>query len=84
MDVREFAIPTRKSLMPRDLIGGISLLALGLLLFITIVFVYNIRQYWFLAITAVMYMVLRLLTKSDEYLVEIVLTSLLQPDYLHA
>jgi type IV secretory pathway VirB3-like protein len=45
--------------------------------------VFGVRQYWFAAAAVLLYLVVRALTKSDEYLVEIILDSLMLPDDLY-
>ncbi len=55
----------------------------ALIVALTVYMVLGVRQYWFAAVTVVLYLVLRALTKSDEYLVEILLDSLLLPDDLY-
>jgi len=52
------------------------------LAFVTIFMVFSFQQYVFLVITAVSWFILRQITKNDEWLLDIVLSSLLQPDDL--
>jgi type IV secretory pathway VirB3-like protein len=78
----DFAIPVRRSVIHRDLMLGIPFIPFVLLAFITIFMVFSFQQYVFLVITAVSWFILRQITKSDEWLLDIVLSSLLQPDEL--
>jgi type IV secretory pathway VirB3-like protein len=78
----DFAIPVRRSVIHRDLMLGIPFIPFVLLAFITIFMVLSFQQYIFLVITAASWFVLRQITKSDEWLLDVVLSSLLQPDDL--
>jgi len=78
----DFAIPVRRSVIHRDLMLGIPFIPFILLAFITIFMVFSFQQYVFLVITVASWFVLRQITKSDEWLLDIVLSSLLQPDEL--
>ena len=78
----DFAIPVRRSVIHRDLMLGIPFVPFVLLAFITLFMVFSFQQYAFLVLTAVSWFVLRQITKSDEWLLDIVLSSLLQPDEL--
>lgn len=82
MDIRDFSIPVHRSIMKRDLYFGIPLIPLVLLGFITILMVFNFGQIAFCGVSAVLWIVLKVLTDKDEYLLDIILSSLLQPDYL--
>ena len=78
----DFAIPVRRSVIHRDLMLGIPFIPFVLLAFITIFMVFSFQQYVFLVITIASWFVLRQITKSDEWLLDVVLSSLLQPDEL--
>jgi len=78
----DFAIPVRRSVIHRDLMLGIPFIPFILLAFVTIFMVFSFQQYVFLIITIASWFILRQITKSDEWLLDIVLSSLLQPDEL--
>jgi type IV secretory pathway VirB3-like protein len=78
----DFAIPVRRSVIHRDLMLGIPFIPFILLAFVTIFMVFSFQQYAFLVITVALWFILRQITKSDEWLLDIVLSSLLQPDEL--
>jgi type IV secretory pathway VirB3-like protein len=61
---------------------GIPFMPFILLAFVTIFMVFSFQQYAFLVITALSWFILRQITKNDEWLLDIVLSSLLQPDDL--
>ena len=78
----DFAIPVRRSVIHRDLMIGIPFVPFVLLAFITIFMVFSFQQYVFLVITVASWFILRQITKNDEWLLDVVLSSLLQPDDL--
>lgn len=78
MSVRDFATPVYHSIQSRDLFGGIPYTAMMVLYMCGIIFVYMCRLYYFLIVIAAMYVTARVLTKKDEWLIDIVLSSLLQ------
>ena len=78
----DFAIPVRRSVIHRELMLGIPFIPFVLLAFITLFLVFSFQQYAFLVITAASWFMLRQITKTDEWLLDIVLSSLLQPDDL--
>lgn len=58
-------------------------MTLAIIIALTVYMVFGVRQYWFVAVAVVLYLVVRALTKSDEYLVEIILDALMLPDDLY-
>lgn len=85
--VIDFSCPLHRSLIKRDLILGVSRSSLILV----IVFLYfgvfeigksTIVRLIFLFAGILLFYIIRKLTKTDEYLVEIVIHSLLSPDRL--
>jgi type IV secretory pathway VirB3-like protein len=80
--IHDFAIPVRRSIIHRDLWLGIPFIPLMVLGFATIMMVFTFGQIAFLVITVISWFVLKQITKHDEWLLDIVITSLLQPDEL--
>lgn len=81
-DVSDYSAHVYRCLQKRDLIAGVSRVTLLLLFLLTAVVVFAMYQYWFVIVSAILYFALKALTKKDEFLVEIVLDSLLAPDVL--
>ena len=81
--VSDYSWKVHRSLLRRDLVAGVSRLTFAIIAVLTVYMVFGVRQYWFIAVSVLIYLVARALTKSDEYLVEIILDSLLQPDDLY-
>lgn len=82
-DLVDYASPVRSSIMSRDLILGVSSITFFILAGVSWVIMYNLQEPVFLVITVVLYIVARILMKRDEYMVEILIESLLLPDKLH-
>jgi len=80
--IQDYAIPVRRSVIHRDLWIGIPFVPLLALGFITILMVFTFSQFAFLVITVISWFILKQITKNDEWLLDIVMTSLLQPDEL--
>ena len=80
--IHDYAIPVRRSIIHRDLWLGIPFIPLLALGFVTILMVFTFGQFAFLVITVISWFVLKQITKHDEWLLDIVMASLLQPDEL--
>jgi type IV secretory pathway VirB3-like protein len=80
--IQDYAIPVHRSIIHRDLWIGVPLMPLILLGFVTILIIFNFNQPAFLVIAVIIWYVLKIITKNDEWLLDIVLSSLLQPDEL--
>jgi type IV secretory pathway VirB3-like protein len=80
--IYDYAIPVRRSIIHRDLWLGIPFIPLMVLGFATILMVFTFGQIAFLVVTVISWFVLKQITKQDEWLLDIVLASLLQPDEL--
>jgi len=78
--VHEFSIPVHRSIIKRDLHLGIPFLPLLFLGFISIVIILGFEQYAFSVVTVISWFILRKITKEDEWLLDIVISSLLLPD----
>lgn len=81
--ISDYSWKVHRSLLRRDLVAGVSRITFAIIISLTVYMVFGVRQYWFVAISIVIYLVVRALTKSDEYLVEIILDALLLPDDLY-
>jgi type IV secretory pathway VirB3-like protein len=80
--IQDYAIPVRRSVIHRDLWLGIPFIPLLTLGFITILMVFTFGQFAFLVITVIAWFVLKQITKQDEWLLDIIVMALLQPDEL--
>jgi type IV secretory pathway VirB3-like protein len=82
MTAREYALPVHRSLLERELIVGVPPFGILLLLLLSIFFVYILKQYFMILPIAIMYIVMRILTKKDPYMIDIVIEHINQKDIL--
>jgi type IV secretory pathway VirB3-like protein len=66
--------------MSRDLMAGIPQIALFLLALLAVIFCYGFGMYFMLIPIAVLYIVLRVLTNKDPYMIDMVLENMGQKD----
>lgn len=81
MEAREYSLPVRRSLLQRDLKFGIPVNGLLILVVSGTLFIYILELYWFGFILAAIYIVMRMLTKKDPYMIDILITHLNQKDF---
>lgn len=79
---QDYAIPFHRAIISRELIAGISRTALFILFILTVIIVLGLHQWWFIAVTILLFLVFRKCTKYDEYLIEIIMHAVLLPDEL--
>lgn len=81
--IYDHSVRVHRSLMKRDLIAGVSRVALALIIGITYLGVVEFRWLWWLPVGPILYFIVKSLTAKDEYLVEIILNLLMTPDTLY-
>ena len=77
--VSDYAIPVHRSLMQVDMLFGIGTKAAIVLLIVTVVMI-QITGAWFLLVSVGLFLLMRILAKSDPYLLDILFDSVLQQD----
>lgn len=80
--ITDFKIPVHRSLLQPDMLMGIGTNAATMLLVLTILCM-QIVGLWFIFISVGIYFVLRILCKSDPYLLEQLLDNILEQDMYH-
>jgi type IV secretory pathway VirB3-like protein len=68
--------------MQRELILGIPALGMLSLLLVAVFTMYILQQYYFGVFIAILYVVMRILTKKDPYLIDILIEHVNQKDFL--
>jgi type IV secretory pathway VirB3-like protein len=68
--------------MQRELILGIPALGMLSLLLVAVFTMYILQQYYFGIFIAILYVVMRILTKKDPYLIDILIEHVNQKDFL--
>jgi len=80
VDMRGYSIKVHRSLLPRDLMGGVPTIGLMLILVLSVVFLYVLRMFFMIAPIVVLFLIMRHLTSKDPWLIEIVLDNIGQKD----
>jgi len=80
IDMGEYKKPVHRSLLQREMIGGVPQAGLFLVFMLALVFVYGLRLYLAAVPIALFYFVMRRLTKQDQWFVDIVLSNIMQKD----
>lgn len=83
MEETDYSMPVYKSLMKRKLTLGIPLVPLLIIALTTVVTFIALESLIMVPIAIIAILILRAITKKDEYAIEIFLSSLLQPDELY-
>jgi len=81
-ELSEYAIPVHRSIIRRDLWLGIPFVPLILLFLLTAITVFVFYQWYFIIFSVISWFIMNKLTKNDEWLLDIFISSLLQPDDL--
>lgn len=82
MSVRDYEEPVRRSLMQRELMLGVPPVGMFILILLGVFTMYILQQYYFGFSIAILYFVMRFLTKKDPYLIDILVEHVNQKDYL--
>lgn len=80
VDMSEYKKHVHRSLLPREMIAGVPQAGLGIIFFLGLVFIYGFKWYFMIIPIAILYFVMRHLTKEDQWYVDIVLTNIMQKD----
>lgn len=79
-EIANYAVKVHRSMIRRDLVFGVPRMALFSVFVISMFFIMQFRLYWFIGITIIAIILMRNLTKRDEYFLEFLFHSVLQPD----
>jgi len=82
IDMNDFKKPVHRSLLQRELIGGVPQAGLFILFMLGLIFVYGLELYFALVPIVLLYFVMRHLTKQDQWFIDIVLDNIMQKDKL--
>ena len=82
IDMRNYKQPVHRSLLQRELIGGIPQIGLLVLVFLGLIFIYGLELYFTIVPIALLYFVMRHFTKKDQWLIDIVWDNIMQKDML--
>ena len=79
---QEYAKPVHRSLLERELILGIPQMGVLILLFFSFLFLYLLRMYYMVFPLAILYITMRILTKKDPYMIDILIEHINQKEFL--
>jgi len=82
IDMSQCKKPVHRSLLQREMIGGIPQLGLLLLFMLSVIFIYGFRFYLAIIPIVLLYFVMRFMTKKDQWLIDILLNNITQKDIL--
>jgi type IV secretory pathway VirB3-like protein len=82
VDTRQFSKLVHRSLLQREMIGGIPQLGLLLLFILGLVFVYGLQMYLAIVPIVLLYFVMRHFTKKDQWFIDILLDNINQKEKL--
>jgi type IV secretory pathway VirB3-like protein len=82
VSAKEYSLPVHRSLLQRELILGIPQMGLLILLALCFFFLYTLRMYFMAIPVAILYIVMRVLTKKDPFMIDIVIEHVNQKDVL--
>ncbi|GMO15349.1 MAG: hypothetical protein Pg6A_01450 [Termitinemataceae bacterium] len=80
INMSQYSRSVRRSLLPRDMLGGIPTAGLLLLLILAVVFMYVFGWIWFIVPIVLLYFVMRFLTARDEWMIDMVIENIGQKD----
>jgi len=82
VDMSQYKKPVHRSLLQREMVGGIPQLGLLLLFMLGLIFIYGLQLYLTIIPIVLIYFVMRHLTKKDQWFIDIVLDNIKQKDRL--
>lgn len=82
IDMSSFKQPVHRSLLVREMIGGIPQAGLFIIFMLGLIFIYGFGIYIFIVPLVIFYFIMRHLTKKDQWYIDIVLDKIMQKDKL--
>ena len=82
VDMSGYKQPVHRSLLQREMIGGVPQAGLLILFILGLVFIYGLEMYFTVVPIALLYFVMRHLTKKDQWFIDTVLENIMQKDRL--
>ena len=82
VDMSYAKMTVHRSLFPREMLGGVPQAGLFIIFLLALVFVYDFRIYWSAVPIALLYFVMRHLTKNDPWFIEMGLNYITQKEKL--
>jgi type IV secretory pathway TrbD component len=80
VNMNEYKHPVRRSLMERELLAGVPQVGLLIILIFSVFFIYGLQMYYMAVPAIILYIVMRILTKKDPYMVDIIVANIQEKD----
>jgi type IV secretory pathway TrbD component len=80
VDMRPYKRQVHRSLLDRELMGGVPQAGILILFLLGVIFIYGLGLYFMIAPIVILYFVMRALTTRDPWLIDIVLENISQKD----
>jgi type IV secretory pathway VirB3-like protein len=80
IDMNQFKQPVRRSLLQREMIGGVPQAGLFIIFMLGLILVYGFKMYLSLVPIVLLYFVMRHFTKQDQWSIDIMLENIMQKD----
>jgi len=80
VDMSPHKQPVHRSLLQREMIGGVPQAVLFILFMLGLIFIFGLRLYLTIIPIVLIYFVLRHFTKKDQWTIDIVLANIMQKD----
>ena len=80
MDTHIYASPVRRSLLSRETLGGIPQVGFIFLIIMAAVFIYGLSMYLMIIPIVILYVIMKVLSKKDQFLIDMVIDNLSQKD----
>ncbi|MDR1909492.1 MAG: VirB3 family type IV secretion system protein [Spirochaetaceae bacterium] len=80
VDMTPYKRRVRRSLLSRDLAGGVPQTGLLLLFMLAVIFIYGFELYFTIVPIVILYLIMRYLTGKDPWMIDIVIENISQKD----
>lgn len=81
-DISEYTYPVHRAVMKRQLIMGVPLVPFVIVVLVTIIIVLDFKMWLIIPFAGIAIYIMKEITKKDQYLLEVFLYSLLEPDFM--
>ena len=82
IDMNAFKQPFHRSLLIREMVGGIPQAGLLIIFLLGLIFIYGLNMYLAIIPLALLYFIMRHFTKKDQWYIDIVLDNIMQKEKL--
>jgi len=80
IDMSRFKRKVHRSLLQREMLGGVPQAGLFILFLLGLIFIYGLELYLAIVPIALIYFVMRHFTKKDQWFIDILLDNIMQKD----